>query len=752
MKRHFLSTILLTLLTCAATVGTNVAGAASTGLGNSDWAQIQQAYERYRHAAVAEGAGYEARNHAQQWLIAFDGRGFTARPDAGDWRWGLELVGYGLEGAERAVDGRASVETEQNRVSYAWGATLEEWFVNDTRGLEHGFTLHRRPEGAGERLSFELAVRGGLRPQAEGGRALSFVNDAGAAVVQYAGLKVWDSRGTDLPARLEVADGGRVRISVDDRGAAYPVTVDPVAQQAYLKASNTDVNDGFGKSVAVSGDIAVVGAPFEDSNGTGVNPASQADNSASSSGAAYVFVRSNGVWIQEAYLKASNTDPGDAFGRSVAVSGNIVVVGALHEDGGGRGVNAPSDNGAEDSGAAYVFVRSNGAWIQQAYLKASNADSRDGFGNSVAISGNVIVVGAAGECSAGKSAKSSASDNSTEGGGAAYVFVRSNGAWSQDAYLKAKNADVDDFFGASVAVSGDTVVVGASGEDSDGSGIHQSSVSDNGLEDSGAVYVFERRDRAWRLSAHLKASNSDEDDGFGGRVAISGDTVVVGTPYEDGNGTGVNSIFQHDNGAYDAGAAYVFKRDRKGRWRQEAYLKASNTEAQDGFGESVDVSGDVVVVGARSEDGSGTGVNPDGGDNNGVHRSGAAYVFVRTAGTWSQQVYLKASNRDTNDYFGEAVAVSGDTVIVGAPAEDSSAVGVNAPWTDNSAGSSGAAYVFRSVDACVDVYDGYELWVRIRKDTAELLFDDFNGDGTIDTLDIYALGEQCTNYGCAPCD
>ncbi len=184
---------------------------------------------------------------------------------------------------------------------------------------------------------------------------MSFVNEQGHAVVHYIGLKVWDADHRELPARID-ADATGLRLSVDERRARYPLTIDPIAQQAYLKASNTDTGDRFGHSVAVSGDTVVVGANFEDSNATGVN-GNQADNSTLNSGAAYVFIRDvGGVWSQQAYLKASNTDTNDRFGRSVAVSGDTVVVGAEEESSNATGVDGDqADNSAMQAGAVYVF-------------------------------------------------------------------------------------------------------------------------------------------------------------------------------------------------------------------------------------------------------------------------------------------------------------------------------------------------------------------------------------------------------------
>ncbi|MCB1205831.1 MAG: FG-GAP repeat protein, partial [Verrucomicrobiae bacterium] len=189
-------------------------------------------------------------------------------------------------------------------------------------------------------LHLDLAVRGGLRPVVSGeGLGVNFVSENDAAALTYGGLKAWDATGRLLTARFE-ARGTGLTVSVDDRGATYPITIDPIAQQAYLKAFNTGAGDSFGGSVAVSGDTVVVGAPNEDSNTTGVNSVPDDDGSADFSGAAYVFVRSGGSWSQQAYLKPSNTGAGDAFGNSVSVSGDTVVVGAPSEDSKTTGVDS----------------------------------------------------------------------------------------------------------------------------------------------------------------------------------------------------------------------------------------------------------------------------------------------------------------------------------------------------------------------------------------------------------------------------
>ncbi len=225
-----------------------------------------------------------------------------------------------------------------------------------------------------------------------------------------------------------------------------------------------------------------------------------------------VFVREGGSWSQQAYLKASNAGEGDNFGYDLAISDNTIVVGANREDSGATVIQhlGPSqdgdDNSAPNSGAAYVFWRSDGSWTQQAYLKASNAESNepddpigDWFGGDVAIWGQAIVVGARGERSGATGVQHpgpspGGDDDSAEDAGAAYVFVRDSGMWSQQSYLKARNAEAADGFGGSVAMTSDAIVIGAAQEDSDATSpsIHGPGpvVDDNDAEDSGAVYVY----------------------------------------------------------------------------------------------------------------------------------------------------------------------------------------------------------------------------------------------------------------------
>ncbi len=642
------------------------------GLGAADWTSIRATYEAHRHEALRTDSGYRAHNPEQQWRTEFDGRGFITRPDAADWQWGLELKSYGFAGRKHVIDKKSAATAEGERVTYARDANLREWFVNDTRGLEHGFTVERRLARANDaknQLEFDVAVRGTLHPEISAdGASIRFVDAEGGAVVSYTGLKVTDARGGQLPARF-AARGNGLRLLVDEESAHYPITVDPIAQQAYLKASNTDAHDGFGGSVAVSGDTVVVGATGESSNATGVN-GDQTNNGAFNAGAAYVFVRNGTTWSQQAYLKASNTELTDRFGYSVAISGDTVVVGALDEDSDANEINGDqSDNSAQAAGAAYVFVRNGTTWTQQAYLKASDSEQFDDFGISVAVSGDTVLIGAPGRSYGSKLAA-----------GAAFVFVRNGTTWSQQAFLKSSDPQDRENFGVSVALSNDTAVIAGPFETFNGA--------------VGGAFVFVRNGVAWSEQAHLQGSNTEPDDRFADAVSVSGDTVVIGAREEGSNATGVNGD-QTDNSAPAAGAAYVFARNGT-TWSQEAYLKASNTDANDGFGSSVAISNDTVVVGAIGEASNATGVNGDQANNSAIG-AGAAYVFTRNGMTWSQQAYLKASNPEIFDGFGFSVAFSGDTLVVAAGAEDSNATGVNGDQTDNSAVGAGAAYVFNGI-------------------------------------------------------
>ena len=535
----------------------------------------------------------------------------------------------------------------------------------------------------------------------------------------------------------------------------HPARVDaqPITQQAYLKPAavgSTQAVDLFGDAVAVSGDTAVVGAWYEDSSSTGVN--STPNEGAPDAGAAYVYVRSGGVWTQQAYLKPAAvgaTQEGDNFGFSVAISGDTIAIGAWHEDGSATGVNGAPDEGAGNSGAVYVFTRSAGVWTQQAYLKPAAVGTtqiNDQFGFSVAISGDTLVVGANSEDGDATGVNGTPNDNSSSCG-AAYVFTRSAGVWTQQAYLKPAAVGTTQFgdnFGSAVSVDGDTVAVGAFFED--GSGTGANSAANESATDAGAVYIFTRAAGIWSQQAYLKPASmgtTQAGDRFGASVSVSGDTVIVGAPREDGSATGVNGL--PDENADESGAAYVFTRSA-GVWTQQAYLKPATvgtTQATDRFGTSVAVSGDAAMVGAYQEDSNTTGI--DSTANESALDSGAACSFKRSAGAWSQSAYLKPAAVGTSqqfDTFGIKVALDGGTALVGASGESSSTLGVNTTPNEGSV-ASGAAYVFTGFGAGADgdndgLLDSWELayWPTA---TGHSALDDWDKDGYVELLEL-ALG------------
>ena len=427
---------------------------------------------------------------------------------------------------------------------------------------------------------------------------------------------------------------------------------------------------------------------------------------------------------QTAYLKASNPDASDHFGcggtvqghtgHGVALSadGRTLAVGAPHEASRAAGINGiQSDNSLFDAGAVYVFSRSGDSWIQQAYVKPSNPQTGAEFGHYVALSadGNTLAVSAYWEASNATGINGNQKDDSIPQAGAVYVFTRQGTTWRQQAYVKASNTGeagtADSFgegdqFGFSLTLSGDgnTMAVGAITEDSAATGINGDQ-KNNAAQSAGAVYVFTRAGAAWSQQAYVKPSNIDAGDFFGYAVSLNadGNVLAVGAFDEDGSGRGINPPV--DNRAAGSGAAYVFTRTGTS-WAQQAYIKASNSEPQDSFGVHVALSdeGTTLLVGSLDEDCKATGVNAKGCDNdwNDDVSMGAAYVYVRSGSTWSEQAFLKASNTGPNDWFGARVALSGDgnTAAISATNEDSAAKGINGRQNDESADEAGAVYLF----------------------------------------------------------
>lgn len=472
----------------------------------------------------------------------------------------------------------------------------------------------------------------------------------------------------------------------------------------YIKASNSDASDFFGRALAISGDgqTMAIAAHFEDSNAVGVN-GNQDDNSASNAGAVYIFVRSGTTWVQQAYLKASNAEAADSFGESVALSadGNTLAVGAGGEDSNAVGIGGDqSNNSAADAGAAYVFTRNGTTWTQQTYLKASNPNVADHFGDSIALSadGATLAVGANSEDGGAPGINGNQLDNSVSAAGAVYVFARSGTTWTQQAYVKASNPDAGDIFGFALSLSadGNTLAAGAHNEDSNATGIGGNQ-ADNTAVTSGAVYVFTRSGSTWTQQNYLKASNAAGADAFGFSVSLSGDgnLLAVGAQNESSNATGLGGN-QNDNSNPGAGAVYVFSRSGT-TWSQQSYVKASNSDAGDHFGASVELSADAstLAVGASSEESGAAGINGNQNDNS-VATAGAVYVFSRSASTWVQQSYVKSPNPGTADVFGNSLALSGDGAVlaIGAQNEDSDSNGVNGSQASETANEAGAVYLY----------------------------------------------------------
>jgi hypothetical protein len=342
-------------------------------------------------------------------------------------------------------------------------------------------------------------------------------------------------------------------------------------------------------------------------------------------GSAYIFTRNSGVWTQQQKLTASDGAANDQFGISVSISGDTAIVGAYFD----------VTTGGTNTGSAYVFTRSGTVWIEQQKLTASDGDDIDQFGISVALSGDTAIVGA---WAAGGS-----------DAGSAYVFTRSAGLWTEQQQLIASDGASLEEFGYSVAISGDTVIVGADAD---------ATVAG---PNAGSAYIFTRSGGIWTQQQKLTASDGAGNDQFGRSVSISGDSAIVGA-YQDDTAGGLN-----------AGSVYVFTRSGT-VWTEQQKLIASDGAAGEAFGISVAISGDTAIVGANL-------LNTPGRID-----AGAAYVFTRSGTVWTQQQKLTASDGAANDQFSYAVALSGDSAIIGARFDDT------AGGTD-----AGSSYIFTRV-------------------------------------------------------
>jgi hypothetical protein len=587
-------------------------------------------YELRRDARPAlddRASRYHAPNPAQKLNALFSPDGLHLAPhktntsDTGPpaWRTTMTLHSYGYGSRLRAA-GVATLQARGNRVEYRRaGLPLTEWYVNTPTGIEQGFTLDAPPKDgpSADPLRLVLEVTGDLRAElTEEGRAIALNRADGQQALRYGGLYAFDAGGRTLPSRMSVSDG-RVILEVDDAGAAYPVTIDPVfTQQAKLLQSAGGTDDQFGQAIAIDLNTVVVGAPFDD---FGMN---------AEQGVAYVFLRSGAAWNLQAILTASDGAAFDFFGRAVAIEWNTIVVGASNDDIVVSGLNRVNQ------GSAYVFERSGTTWGQQAKLMASDGDAGDQFGFAVTIdayTANNIVVGAPFDDVVGNVDR-----------GSAYVFVRNGAAWAHQQKLVAPDGAANDHFGWSVAHEGFTAgatLIGAPDDDVVVNGMNQA--------DQGSAYMFVRTNGSWNQQQKLAAGDGLAGDGFGIAVSMTqtGNRIVVGAPKDD---TGSN---------LDQGSAYVYVKQAP-FWNQLVKLVASDGANNDFFGWSVDVDGYEIIVGAPLD-------NID-------YRTdqGSAYMFLCNSSSCPQQQKLTAGDGASNDLFGESVAVATgvpSTVAVGAP-------------------------------------------------------------------------------------
>jgi hypothetical protein len=440
----------------------------------------------------------------------------------------------------------------------------------------------------------------------------------------------------------QTINGSETDNTAADAGAVYVFTKSNNVwqQEAYIKPDNTGAGDHFGSSISLSGDgkTLVVGAEKESSNATVID-GDGTNDLAVNSGAVYVFYKSTTSWVQQAYLKSSNSQANDEFGGFGAIDvsddGNTIAVGALKDDSGEVGIGGTgANNTAADAGSAYIFTRSGNSWQQSEYIKASNAGGGDNFGK-LSLSGNglTLVVSAYKEGSSSTGINST-QNNSAVDAGAVYVFVNDGTSWLQEAYIKASNAEAGDEFGGDeslvISKDGSTIVVAAGGEDSNALGLNGDQ-TDNSNQSSSAVYVFRKQSGAWSQEAYIK-SDHNNDNYFGGKRSLAinktGTSLAIGSIWNSSSNLGVSINADNVGSKTQAGAVYFYTKTGAS-WAKTSFLKAPNTDSSDQFGISVvmDEAGDTLVVGAGQESSNATGVGGSGQANNGATSSGAVYLY-----------------------------------------------------------------------------------------------------------------------------
>ncbi|MHC4657691.1 MAG: FG-GAP repeat protein [Planctomycetota bacterium] len=340
---------------------------------------------------------------------------------------------------------------------------------------------------------------------------------------------------------------------------------------------------------------------------------------------AFLTVPSYASWPKHQKLLPASLDAGDWFGVEVEVDGSTAIIGASRDDG--------QSNIYSDSGAAYIYACNDPNWALQQKLHQSDPADDDYFGCSVDIDGDTVVIGAHG----------------ADTGGVAYVFTRSGSTWTEQQKLTASDAASGDNFGHTVAIDGNTIVIGAYTDDYDSN------------TDAGSAYVFDYNGLTWSQQQKLTPSDAAVGDEFATSVEIDGNSIIVGSPRDDDDGS-------------NSGSAYVFTYNGS-TWTQEDKLTASDASMYHYFGEFVDIQDNTALVGANKA------------DANGTSSAGAAYVFGRSGTSWSEDQKLIDNNPNSNEKFGYAIAISGDWITIGAPKDKESGVGTGAAfiyvWDDS---------------------------------------------------------------------
>ena len=507
-------------------------------------------------------------------------------------------------------------DTAAATVLQVYPVTPSEMSAKNTVGSRQAYNCNSRSRPTEDSGAAAAVLGFGIRSKPtvgdEGAKRVRCIWIGGAAVVVAVVLVV-----VVLAVFVRAGEnGGSLGNTTTTPAPAPPVPAVQIDPEIQLMAPDAATGDGFGISVAVSGEVLVVGAHRADAANT------------TNRGFAYVYLLAGdgSSWTLQTILTPTDGTESHFFGVSVAVDGDALIVGAYGDD--------------SNTGSAYVYIRLWNGWGEQRKLTASDGAIGDYFGESVSLSRDTIIVGAW-------------KGDSTNGSitGKAYVYTRSGDQWEEHTILIASDGAADDHFGVSVAIDSDTIVVGAS---------EHESVGGVGGTNRGAAYVYTRslsEAGAWTQQTILKASDGAAGNYFGISVAIKKDTIVVGADYADNTATGKN----------ESGCVYVYARSSLSSspsqggssWTQQAKLTASDASTRDYFGASVAIEGDVIVVGAKQ-------VNTKGQSSG----SGRAYVYTRAENIWTEQAILTAIDGAQYDGFGESVAISGGSIVVGADEVD----------------------------------------------------------------------------------